>query len=169
MSIMFIIMGTVANSGADRRMQFNISINQEKLRALISRAKSLSMNSLFQAGSQDCGYGVHLDQNRAIIFIDRGPVCDHRFNGGEQVLGSSNEVIPKEGIYFADMTSGAAVPGTFGGDGTADIVFLPPDPTTYVNADSNRDITLGVIASTASMDQVKVIVERSGLITTRSR
>ena len=170
-AVMMIIMGSVAGTGIARRTQFNLSINQEKLRTLVSRAKGLTLNSLIEQGSDICGYGVHIERERAFIFADRSATCsasDRIYtSSSEDFPGGINELQAEAGIFFYDMSSGGVTPPSFGnGAGKIDVLFVPPDPTTYVNGVMGGSTTIGVAAS--SRDWRKVIVEGSGLISTRS-
>ncbi|MDD5098833.1 MAG: type II secretion system protein [Candidatus Colwellbacteria bacterium] len=171
-SIIILMMGTVIGSGAIRRTQFNLSINQEKVRSLASRAKSLAFNSLVEetAGNGVCGYGVHIERDQAFIFADKSADCsssDRIFSlGDEELIGSVNKVTTDGGMHFYDMSSGIIDLSQFGGAGKIDVLFVPPDPTTYINGNRAGNAVIGVAFS--ERDWRKVIIESSGLISVQS-
>jgi hypothetical protein len=129
-------------------------VNQEKLRTLMTRAKSLTINSVF-GGSDVCGYGVRIEENQAFIFLDKG-ACgsgnNRRYDSGERVAGSSNEITLREGIKFTPSTGGSA-----------EVLFIPPDPDVIINAnDATQNLYVEVSAPESAPR--RVIINKQGLI-----
>ena len=80
------LLSITATSGGSSKRQFLLTTSQEHLRALLSRAKFLSVGTTFSGSSQTvCGYGVHIDKSRGEGFIFRdlpaGIACpgDYRY------------------------------------------------------------------------------------------
>jgi|GEM_PF-2112248 len=176
MAVLAVVMGAATSAGVGRKTQFNLSVSQEKTRALISRAKGLALNSLISQGSNICGYGVHITYDKAVIFTDRvgAGTCDgsdRRYTPGEELVGGADQVVLDQGIYYSDVSGGGSpsqVRSSFGGPGYMDVLFAPPDPTTYINAISgvNQRAILGVAYS--SQNFRKITVEGTGLISVSS-
>ena len=161
--VLIIIMGAATGAGVGRKTQFNLSVNQEKLRALISRAKGLSLNSLIKQGSNICGYGVHITYNKAIIFADKSESgcgnSDHKYSGvSENFIGGFNEVVLDSSIYF----SGDSFVKDVGL--SIDVLFAPPDPTTYINGSEGTNLQTIIGIANSSNSFRKVIVKGTGLI-----
>lgn len=176
MAVLAVVMGAATSAGVGRKTQFNLSVSQEKTRALISRAKGLALNSLISQGSNICGYGVHITYDKAVIFTDRvgAGTCagsDRRYTSGEELVGGADQVVLEQGVYYSDISGGGSPSQTrtsFGGPGYMDILFAPPDPTTYINTASgvNQRAILGVALSSQSFR--KITVEGTGLISVSS-
>ncbi len=151
-AILGFLMSMTWSASSVRNNDFIVMIHQEKLRALISRAKSMTINSVDMAGN--CGYGVRIEQHQAFIFLNRG-ACgtnnDRRYSAGERISGSANFVRPREGIVFIPPDTGV------------DIVFIPPHPHTVINGNDNIENTLIRIESPAGIRRT-IRIDRQGLI-----
>ncbi len=162
MAILAIMMGMVAFSDAARNTAFNAIIGQEKTRAIISRAKSLSVNSIFGTSMNACAYGVRIEGSKAFIFMDRG-VCGSnnlRYDLGEQVISANNEIELGAGVMFIDPTTGISM-------NNRDIIFLPPEPILYVDGSVLvNDFQIG-ISLPGTNRYSRIIINKYGLISVK--
>ncbi len=118
--IMISSMGIVIN-----RQELVFNLDHHKLRALISRAKSLTMFGVFQEkpGSRFCGYGVEINASarRAVIFKSFSPVkCPPASFDGfrrEPLSGELNELRLDRFLNFKESVY---------------IFFIPPDPSVHI-------------------------------------
>lgn len=162
LGILGIMMGMVGFSDTARNKTFNTLIGQEKTRTLISRAKSLSVNSIFGTSMNACAYGVRINDNKIFIFIDKGACGSNnlRYDPGEELTGSNNEAEIGGGLKFADPATGTSFINK-------DIIFLPPEPRIYVDGSLLlNDIQIGLtIPGTGRYS--RIIINKYGLISTR--
>ena len=97
---------------------------QSQLFSVINRAKSLSIQT-FNNPDVPCGIGVHFEQaGRYFMFYDKAPDCaaaDYRWQSG-----SNDTIIPNEDYMLDSKIIFAALP-------LNDIIFVPPDPRTFLN------------------------------------
>jgi len=154
-SILIFLMSSIWLSGSLRESDFVVMINQEKLRLLITRAKSMTLSGIVPSGGDTCGHGVRIERNRAFIFLDKGQ-CNignnQTYDVGEEVLGVVNDLVLRDGVFFQSSL----------GDIT-DIVFIPPDPQTIINADDT--ITEASILIMTSLGFHRgVLINKQGLI-----
>lgn len=148
--IIVFLMTAVWSSGALRSSDFHAMINQEKLRLLLTRAKSMTINGVFVGNS--CGYGVRIESDRAFIFLDGRNICDRRYNSGEEVFGSANIMILREGVRLVSNVGA-----------TTDIVFVPPYIYTIIN--NNQNITEAHISIHLASRRLRgVIINSQALI-----
>jgi len=156
-SVLAFLMSTIWLSGSLRESDFTVMINQEKLRLLITRAKSMTLSGIVPAGGDTCGYGVRIEQNRAFIFLDRGRCGinnSRRYEGGEEVSGAVNSIILREGVNFSTSL----------GD-SVDIVFIPPDPDTVINgSEAISGVSIQINLSPPSEIRRRITVNNQGLI-----
>jgi len=128
-TILVFLMSTIWLSSSLRESDFTVMINQEKLRLLITRAKSMTLSGVVPVEvGPSCGYGVRIESNEAFIFLDRGRCGENnnqRYDMGEEVLGGVNIIILRDGVTFSSSI-----------EEPTDIVFMPPDPRTIINGDS---------------------------------
>ena len=154
-AILIFLMSAVWSSGSLRATDFSVMISQEKLRLLTTRAKSMTINSVFGTANNTCGYGIRIEQRKAFIFIDRG-ACgagnNRRYDSGEEVPGSANSITLAEGIVFLPSTGE-----------NVEVVFIPPDPRTVINgSDGINEVDIEVRAP-SGMSR-RVIINKQGLI-----
>lgn len=139
MAILAMILGIVLSFQGSRRDQFNLIIYQDKVRALITRAKSLALNNTDRLAN---GYGVHIVAGKAFIYIDRNNDHVYTSNSNDSTPNTSIDFIDaREGISFKDISVSPPV------DQTIDIVFEPPDPTVYLYKNGIQQIPSGSFAS----------------------
>ena len=154
-SILIFLMATVWSSGAIRASDFSVMISQEKLRLLATRAKSMTVNSVYTSASVTCGYGVRIEQRRAFVFLDEG-ACgsgnNRQYDSGEEVTGSANSIALTEGIVFLPSTGE-----------TAEVVFIPPYSETVINGDSGVSEVDVEVRAPSGMKR-RVIINNQGLI-----
>lgn len=154
-AILIFLMSIVWSSGSFRGSDFSVMISQEKLRLLTTRAKSMTINSVFGTANNTCGYGIRVEKGKAFIFLDRG-ACgsgnNQRYDSGEEVPGSANSMNLTEGISFLPST-GESV----------EVVFIPPDPRTVINgSDGINEVDIEVRAPSGMTR--RVIINKQGLI-----
>jgi len=154
-SILVFLMSIIWSSGSIRNSDFSVMVNQEKLRLLVTRAKSLTVNSVFGADVMTCGYGIRIEERRAFIFLDRGPCGrgnNRRYDPGEEVAGSINQLSSDSAVRFVPSTGASA-----------EVVFIPPDPDVVINGnDSIEELSVQIISS-EGMNR-RVIINKQGLI-----
>ncbi len=163
-SVLAFLMSTIWLSGSLRESDFTVMINQEKLRLLITRAKSMTLSGIVPAGGDTCGYGVRIEQNRAFIFLDRGR-CENIiinnsqvYNEGEKVPGAVNAINLRYGVTFEPSIGGTPV-------GSVDIVFIPPDPDTMINgSEAISGVSIQINLSPPSEIRRRITVNNQGLI-----
>jgi len=158
-SVLVFLMSTIWLSGSLRESDFAVMINQEKLRLLITRAKSMTLSGIVPAGGDTCGHGVRIERNRAFIFLDRGRCGinnSRRYDRGEKVPGTVNSIILREGVSFSTSL----------GEGV-DIIFIPPDPDTVINgSDTISDVSIQINLPPPSEIRRRITVNDQGLIDT---
>jgi hypothetical protein len=152
-------MSVVWSSDLFKAGDFSLMMSQEKLRLLVTRAKSLTTNGVFDEGNDICGYGVMIEKNRAFIFADNG-VCERgvsgasnrRYDSGEKLNTSLDSISLAEGLVFLP-SSGAS----------AQVVFVPPYLLTVINGSESVGSIEIAIQSPSGLSR-KVIINNQGLI-----
>jgi len=158
-SVLVFLMSSIWLSSSRQESDFIVMINQEKLRLLIMRAKSMTLSGIVPAGGNTCGYGVRIERNRAFIFLDRGQCGINNSRGydaGEEVLGAANVINLRYGVAFEPSIGGAPVD-------PVNVVFIPPDPQTVINgADTIGEVSVRV-ALPAGLYR-RITINNQGLI-----
>jgi len=122
----------------------------------ILRAKSLAIQTQLNnppTGGKICGYGVHFEETRYIIFRDlvTGMNCaisDQIYSGPDEIFETKELA---EGNYFKDLV-------------LSDILFIPPDPRTVLNPPTlEAKLTLGAREENLS---VEILVNNFGQVST---
>ncbi|MBI2592954.1 MAG: type II secretion system protein [Candidatus Colwellbacteria bacterium] len=156
-SLIGFLLSITATSGGSSKRQFLLTTSQEHLRALLSRAKFLSVGTTFSGSGQTvCGYGVHVDKSGGEAFIFRdlpaGFSCpgDFRYSGDtrEKITGFLNVMKLDSALSFSI---------------DADVVFIPPDPTTVLQGDAAVPEIEETI-SIAGGDSRRIKINKAGLI-----
>jgi len=158
-SVLVFLMSSIWLSGSLRESDFVVMINQEKLRLLIMRAKSMTLSGIVPAGGDTCGHGVRIEKNRAFIFLDRGQCGINNSRGydmGEEVLGAINIINLSYGVTFEPSIRGASTD-------SVNIVFIPPDPRTIINGDNAISEVLVRVALPTGL-QRRIMINNQGLI-----
>lgn len=128
--------------------------DQAKLISILNRAKSLSIH-MFNAPELSCAFGVYFSpvENAFLIFRD---LTTTTCQNADHVYTDAGELFEKyqlsSRIKFGELTM-------------TNIVFIPPDPKTLIDNDSNKTeaiITLETLDETASLE---VKVNNAGQIT----
>jgi prepilin-type N-terminal cleavage/methylation domain-containing protein len=166
LSILSILFSIAANSSSLNRKEYLLSTSQEQLRALLSRAKSLTMNGLFyfeSSGAEKiCGYGVKIEAagNKANIFqfkTDQNK-CPSKAEEAaglppEDLKGSFSELYLENGLSFNDSFR---------------IYFVPPDPATaiYQGKDGEGQFKKEAVIEVgfSSGDKRRIRINQAGLI-----
>lgn len=150
-AILTFLMASVWSASSIRNNDFTVMINQEKLRLLITRAKSMTINSVDMAG--DCGYGIRIERNQAFIFLNRGlcPGNTNQYDPNEEIPGSANIIRPREGVVFITPTGEPA-----------EILFIPPHPLTIINRSGTERVSIRIV-SPANIER-SILINRQGLI-----
>ena len=168
MVVVVAIIGMLLSLGAGSarlsRNEFILTTSQERLRALISRAKFLTINSLFLPEARVCAYGVEIDaeQGKAVVFEARAkpnlncPSRDtirviHQDTDRINLTGSLDVIYLEKGVRF---------------NNSFNVYFLPPDPfvALYKNgAFQENDITIELSMLNVGIPR-RILVNREGLI-----
>ena len=183
-TVMAIIAVLISISGLTTRTRnenLALSVQHEKLRSILIRAKSLAVNSAAISGTQICGYGVHIEPNepsgrKIFVFADKGPcegpgAAEKKFGPGDVQLSSSLDIFKEDsGIGFScfyDYVSGFKTKddGFINVACGKDIVFVPPDPKVYVNGSvPSVPVAVGVYSKRSPEKTKKIIINQAGLI-----
>ena len=161
-SVLVFLMSSIWLSAPARESDFIIMINQEKLRLLIMRAKSMTLSGIVPVGGDTCGHGVRIERNRAFIFLDRGRCEDiiinnsRVYNEGEEVPGAANIINLSRGVTFQPFIGVAPV-------SFVNIVFIPPDPRTVINGvDAINEVSVQIALPTGL--HRRITINNQGLV-----
>lgn len=129
--------------------------DQSRLITGLNRAKSSSIQSL-DASNPSCAFGVHFSkaENAFLIFRDLATDCqnaDHVYTDSGELF-ESYQLSPR--IKFGEVT-------------LTDIVFIPPDPKTIIDNDSNKTEATIVLETLDGKASLKVKINNVGQITTQ--
>ncbi len=129
--------------------------DQARLIAALNRAKSLSIQT-FNVPQPSCAFGVHFSQaeNSFVIFKDLAGDClnsDNIYTGTGELF-EKYQLSPR--VKFADLA-------------LIDIIFIPPDPKTLIDNDSNKSEALITLQNLNGNVSLKVKVNNAGQITTQ--
>lgn len=117
----------------------------------ILRSKALAIQT-FQQPKEVCGYGVHFETNRYILFKDVKDAAADCATSDKKYSGSAEdvEIFQPENLKLTDLT-------------VTDILFIPPDPATLlIPVQTETVITIATLDSSAS---VKIKVNNAGQVT----
>lgn len=158
-AITALLAGMILTYSSQSRDQVALYIEQAKLAQTVARAKSLTI-STYNQPTVPCGYGVHFnyEENSYLLFSYDAPQC-----GGIQNLSSQ----------FMTEVAVERMPGNlaFGeedAEGITDILFLPPNPDTWIWLHgSNATSTEGRVplVSRSGVFSVEVLMSNAGQIT----
>ncbi len=160
-SIISILLSSMVSSSSLGRREFILTSSQQQLRAIISRAKSLSLSTALSTLGTICGYGVRIDKDSKTAFIFRdlkiSANCPgdniYSAGGSEKLGGSLNEIKLDNSLSFS---------------GNTDVVFIPPDPTTIINGDPNS-LPVEIVIKAGDNNIRKIIINKAGLIDLTSK
>jgi type II secretory pathway pseudopilin PulG len=158
-AILVFLMSVAWSSNLFRAGDFSLMMTQEKLRLLLTRAKSLTLGGVSGEGTDICGYGVMVEEGRAFIFSDNG-TCERgvsdesnrRYDPGEELSSSLDSIQLSEGIVFLP-SSGS----------TTQVVFVPPYLLTVINGEEGLAETEIEVMSPSGLSR-KVMINNQGLI-----
>ena len=128
---------------------------QSRLITALNRAKSLSVQ-LYNAPETPCAFGVHFSQNSFLIFRDLAPDClnaSHTYNDPSEIF-ENYQLSPK--VRFRSLDPLLTL---------SDIVFIPPDPKTIIDDDSNKSEATVILETLDGNASVNVKVNNAGQIT----
>lgn len=116
-----LLSGMVILYGGEGRQQIALSIESAKIVQTISRAKALAI-ATYTDLSSPCGFGVHFDypaRKYSIRSYRTSPNC-------ESVSGISSSEALEEFVLSSGLSWHE------GADKIDDVIFVPPDPKTYL-------------------------------------
>lgn len=135
----------------------------------IRKAQNMAMATIEQGGNVPCGYGIKFDltaPNSYFIYAENEGDCSVAnakiYNGGTDTIIDPNPINLPDEIEIADIEiNGISV-------SPVDIMFISPDPTTFVNTSSaigdSSTIILKIKDGVCPLDCWRVKVETSGNI-----
>ncbi|HUY69744.1 MAG TPA: type II secretion system protein [Candidatus Tyrphobacter sp.] len=152
LAVLGLLISAVGVSAPINRESFLLTTSQEQLRDLITRAKALSVNSVFSSvpGGESCGYGVHIDSVASTAFIFRGCGADPTFFSvyaaanatSTELTGSLNQM-----AFDRSLKLSFSQAGSYSNGSAADIFFLPPDPLVYINGANQAGVAEAITIS----------------------
>lgn len=129
--------------------------DQARLIAALNRAKSLSIQT-FNVPQSSCAFGVYFSQseNSFLIFKDLAADC----RNSDNAYTDTGEIFEKyqlsPQVKFGDLT-------------LTDIIFIPPDPKTLIDNDSNKTEAFIILQNLNGSASLEVKVNNAGQITTQ--
>lgn len=133
-----LIAGTMITYSYSSRIRTELFVEQAKIAQLVSRAKSLAITTFVVNNRLPCGYGVHFDYSSGIervelyrydsyVDVNGFDACDPLDRDVVGVTEPSRRFVFENESYA--MKGNARIsPASTGGDGLADVIFLPPRP-----------------------------------------
>lgn len=154
-SIMILLSSVLILYSRTGENQIVLFRDQSRLITGLNRAKSLSIQS-FDVSSPSCAFGVHLSkaENAFLIFRDLATDCqnaDHIYTDSGELF-ESYQLSPR--LKFGEIT-------------LTDIVFIPPDPKTLIDNDSNKTEAAIVLETLNGNTSLEVKINNVGQITTQ--
>lgn len=145
----------------NRTGERQILLLREKARliSVIFRAKSLALNTFIE-DEPACGYGVHIGPSAGsgqagyFIFRDKAINCrvsDRVYSDASDEIVAGSEVRLDPGIKFGQAD-------------IVDIVFVPPNPTVFLNGGQGMREGTIALASSDNASQVTIIINNAGQI-----
>ncbi len=134
-AITSLLAGMVLTYSSRGRTQVSLYVESAKLAQVILRAKSLAI-ATYNNPDTPCGYGVHLDfASSTYALFSYAPTspggaldCPSVATGPIDITSPAYSVIEnfemQKGVEFVNIGGG--------NNGVKDVLFLPPDPTTYL-------------------------------------
>lgn len=127
---------------------------QAGLVGAVLRAKSLAIQT-FSEQAPACGYGIRFSaaNNSYILFKDSAPNCqeaNRSYDPGEELETHNLPVDLK--FTRLDLT---------------DVVFVPPDPKTYLDQDASKKEALVKIGSADGTSEITIKINNAGQVTTQ--
>jgi len=142
-AIISIIVGVVLLNFRGFQTKDTLDIAARTLASDLRWSQNAAMSGLSQGANKVYGYGIHFVQNtnNYIIFYNQ--------NSSKTYGGSSS-------VRTVTLPSKITITSV-----TADVYFVPPDPTTYLNNNPSGSVTIELSYGT---NKKQVIVNSSGLI-----
>lgn len=157
---MFLALG--ASSTRLSRGEFILTTSQEQLRALISRAKFLTVNSLFSPEDNICAYGVEINaaEKKAIIFEARPKINCPTFNTIDTIYQNTDRHYLTGSFNVTHLEKGVRLNNSF------HVYFLPPDPLValYKNGDFQKDDIMIELFIPNVDSRRGILINKEGLI-----
>ncbi len=149
------------------RQQIALRVEEARIVEIISRAKSLSLATYREpSNSSVCGYGIHIDYHimtYTLFRYARGSV-----SSCEEITGVDRDLEQTVSTFsLGNQLIFAAAPSN-GGRKIDDLVFIPPNPTTFIQsgeagvANGSGSITMQIQDSTL---EATITVNAAGQIT----
>ena len=155
MSVLIVLTSTLLLYNRTGERQLIILREKARLLGAIVQAKAYAVNTLVDAAPA-CGYGVHIDPAAGTYFLyrDRAINCrtsDHIYGAASDEIVRGSENTLAIGFAFGDHT-------------LSDIVFVPPDPSVYLNGGSVIRESVIMIRSADGSAQGIVTITDAGQI-----
>lgn len=128
---------------------------QAGLISAVLRAKSLAIQT-FSEQAPACGYGIHFSaaDNNFTLFKDSAPNCEEANKAYDQGEELETHDLP------TDLTLSP---------GLTDVVFIPPDPKTWLDRDISKKEALVKIGFVDGTSEVIIKITNAGQVTTQQR
>lgn len=148
------------------RQQIALSVDEAKLAQVIFRAKSLALSSYREPSSDICGYGVHIDYGAGKYALfsytkQAGVEC-------EDITSIDFALEQQMSLFSLNKELVFLSPPPGGGNRIDDVLFIPPQPVTFMNSggtflsSGSGKIALGTEDGSAN---AIITVNSAGLIT----
>lgn len=139
----------------NRTGERHITVLREQARLIgtILRAKSFAINT-YALNEPACGYGVHVADRGYFIYRDRAADCrtsDHAYGDRSDAPVPGTEAALDQAVRFAE-------------GGITDIMFLPPDPQTYLDGGTGLDEGKITIETADGASHADIIISNAGQI-----
>lgn len=127
---------------------------QAGLVSAVLRAKSLSIQT-FSEQAPACGYGIrfNLADNNFVLYKDSAPNCEEAnrsYDPGEEL---ETHDLPAD-LQFTQLD-------------LTDVVFVPPDPKTFLDQDPSKKEALVRIGTADGTAEITVKINNAGQVTTQ--
>ncbi|MBI4119685.1 MAG: type II secretion system protein [Parcubacteria group bacterium] len=156
-SIIIVLTTVLLGYSRSNEPQLILLREQAQLVNTIFRAKAFSVQALNEPDIP-CGIGVHFEWGgRYFIFRDRSVSCadsDHvwQANGDDQIIANEDRQLDSKISFWVLQIS--------------DVVFVPPDPQTYLNGSlSFGDAQIKIRVTAAPNPSQTIIINNAGQIT----
>ena len=123
----------------------------------IRKAQNMAMATVEQSGGDPYGYGVRFVSSSDSYFIFADMNNDKVYNAGIDTIVDLNQINLPDDIEIFNVSPASQ----------SDIVFVSPDPTTFINGNSSIGVSSTItlkIKGGGSFDCQNIIVETSGNI-----
>lgn len=129
---------------------------QAGLISAVLRAKSLAIQT-FSEQAPACGYGIHFSaaDNNFTLFKDSAPNCEEANKAYDPGEALETHDLPTD-LKFSQLD-------------LTDVVFIPPDPKTWLDRDISKKEALVKIGFADGTSEVIIKINNAGQVTTQQR